>query len=156
MKKLLLSLLAGLIASTSMAGSTSYTPSTLATINASQAGYTFASWKTGLECTIEDKGRIVNIQAAVGPTITKYDSVTTAVGNYRGTWTASSYTDGGVAYTRQNYNAPTVTYTAVPATLSSGAYVFSISTSTGIHNIALFPNGFYVSKTNNNLYIPGC
>lgn len=156
MKKLLLSLLSTLIATTCFAGSTSYTPSSLAVINASQAGYTFGAWQTGLECTIEDKGRIVNILAAPGPTITKYDSVTTAVGNYRGTWTASTYTDGGVAYTRQNYAGPTVPYTPVAAAFSGGAYTFSVTTSTGVHNIALFPNGFYVSKTNNNLYLPGC
>jgi hypothetical protein len=142
------------------ANNTTPQPQQLTVISASQNGYVFSSWKTGLTCTIIDNSRVIFLKADIGPILSKYDSGNSVVGNYKGSWSATTLPYAGLApspsISSMSYIAPTVNFTAIPSVISNGAYLFAITTSSGVHNIALFPNGFYVSKTNANLYTPGC
>lgn len=139
-------------------------PQTISQISSAQGSYSFSNWQSPMSCTINDNGRIIFIQASAAPTpvITFYDSITAAAAltaNYRGTWTPGSYPNPaspGSSIPIDTYSPPTVSFSNISATPSSGGYAFSISTSSGTHNIVLFPSGFYVSKTNSLLYIPGC
>lgn len=166
MKRLkILLLISSLLMANSFAGETKFTPSSIATIQSSQAGYGFTDWRTSVTCSYNDNGRIIkfNAKATSGiPAITKYDSVTAnpAPATYLGSFADETYTINSATpttATRRVFKDPTVTFTTVTPTNITGGYQFSYVTSDNLtRNILLFPNGFYVATGNNGLFIPGC